>query len=130
MTPSRRTTLALETFLAASLAACTTTDLNRLISAADEAEALIQRVNLGIERVDTAAKSFCPQIQLLNVSASAVACAARASGTSQTRLARFAEYGRLFCANPSAGSLASLALYIADGLRAARAATAASCPSQ
>lgn len=109
------------------LAGCTTEQVDRFIGLIDTAETVLKGVNQGIERADTAAKRLCPQLADLGGSAKELACAASASGTPSTRLAKIARYRTAFCDNPSARSAAELASFVAEGIRAARAATAAGC---
>ena len=101
------------------------------------ADVVIGRVNAGIARADEVAKELCQTpdggpglLVRLNASATTMACAAQASGKTQKRIAQLAEYGGQFCANPTATSLGKLMVYVAEGLRAARDATAAGCPAQ
>lgn len=109
------------------LAGC---NVDTIISLIDSAETVLSRVNQGIERADTAAKRLCPQLESLGGSAKELACAASASGTPSARLAKIARYRTAFCENPSARSAAELVAFVAEGIRAARAATAAGCQAQ
>lgn len=109
------------------LGGCTEDQINRLIGLIDTAETVLKGVNQGVERADTAAKRLCPELERIGSSAKAFACAAGASGIKQDRLARIADYRDRFCRNQSAKSAGELAVFVAEGIRAARAATAAGC---
>ena len=112
------------------LCGCSDAQLERFTGLVDSAETVIQRVNQGIERADVAAKQLCPQLELIGVTADTLTCVANASGIKRTRLAQIAKYRTAFCENPTAKGAAELASFIAEGVRAARAATAAGCSTQ
>ena len=95
-----------------------------------EVDATLDRVNARIERVDEFAHKFCRPAALVSASATAVACAARASGTTPKEMNKAIAFGRAFCANPTSTSPATLAANVGVGVRAILAADAAGCTMQ
>lgn len=94
---------------------------------AAEIGALMDRVNARIVTADELAHKFCPSLAVVNASAKATACAAKASGETQGRLNRVIAYGRAFCENPTSTSAASLVANVGTGIRAVLAADSAGC---
>jgi len=95
-----------------------------------EVSDFLDRVNARIVSVDEFAHKFCPSLTVVNASAKSVACAAKASGTTQTTLNRAISYGRTFCENPTSSGIAGLTKNVATGVRAVLAADAAGCSAQ
>jgi len=90
----------------------------------------MDRVNARIVTLDEFAHKFCPSLAVVNTSAKSVACAAKASGTTQKSLNRVVSYGTAFCANPTSEGVASLTKNVGHGIEAVLAADAAGCANQ
>lgn len=90
----------------------------------------LDRVNARIVTVDELAHKFCPSLAIVNGSAKAVACAAKASGKTQGALNRVVAYGNAFCSNPTSTNAASLLTNVGTGVQAVLAADQAGCANQ
>lgn len=87
----------------------------------------MDRVNAGIESVDSFAHKFCPSAQVVGVSAKTLACTAKANGTTQRVVNSAMAWGQAFCANPTSQSIKELTANTTQGIRAILAADNAGC---
>lgn len=85
------------------------------------------RLNAGIETADSVAHMFCEPARKVGLSTKAIACVARANGTTQQVVNAALDWGAAFCANPVSKNPVQLAKNIESGVVAILNADNAGC---